>query len=125
MAPRDWGATALTGTGHGPQSVRMVTNTPRGTTAGAAPVGATGRSAPAGLLIDWRSVGLAERACCCPSRPAFIVALPAPAGRLYATELLLCGHHYRKSRAALAAAGATIVERGGAPVTPHQAWADE
>jgi hypothetical protein len=103
----------------------MVTNTPQGTTAGAAPLAEAGRSEASDLLIDWHAVGLAERACCCPSRPAFIAALPTPPGRLYATELLLCGHHYRRSRAALAAAGATIVERDGMPVTPHQVWADQ
>jgi hypothetical protein len=122
----------------------MVTNTPHDTAAAAAPhgpdsggpdsggpysggtdSGGTDGSAAADLLIDWGAVGLAERSCCCPSRPAFVAALPALPGRLYATELLLCGHHYRRSRAALAAAGATIVERSGLPVTPHQAWADE
>ena len=34
----------------------------------------------------------------------------------HCTELLLCGHHYRVSRQALAAAGAVVRELPGTPV---------
>ena len=40
--------------------------------------------------------------------------MPATRGRPHPTELLLCGHHYRASRQALAAAGADIFSLDGA-----------
>ncbi len=40
------------------------------------------------------------------------VIMPAP-GRPYPVDLLLCGHHYRTSRPALAAIGAAIEELPG------------
>jgi hypothetical protein len=72
------------------------------------------------LEIDWRAVSLASRACCCPSRPAVIAIMPASPDRPHATELLLCGHHYRRSRRALAAAGATVLDPNGVRVSPQQ-----
>jgi hypothetical protein len=72
------------------------------------------------LGIDWRAVSLAGRACCCSSRPAVIAIMPASPGRPHATELLLCGHHYRRSRRALAAAGATVLDPKGVRVSPQQ-----
>lgn len=45
-------------------------------------------------------------ACCCPARAMVQVVMPSTAARPHETELLLCGHHYRASRTALAAAGA-------------------
>jgi hypothetical protein len=52
----------------------------------------------------------ASRACCCPARPVVRVVMPPTATRRHAVDLLLCGHHYRVSRQALAAAGATVSE---------------
>jgi hypothetical protein len=52
-------------------------------------------------------------ACCCPANPVVRVIMPATAVRPHTTELLLCGHHYRVSRRALAAANATIAELCG------------
>jgi hypothetical protein len=43
--------------------------------------------------------------------------MPAVAGRPHRTDLLLCGHHYRKARQALAVAGATVVSIDGIPVS--------
>ena len=54
-----------------------------------------------------------DRACCCPAQPAVIVVVPPRGQRLTATDLLLCGHHYRVSKAALAASGATILDMRG------------
>jgi hypothetical protein len=55
-----------------------------------------------------------DRACCCVAWAVVrVVMLPAP-GRPHETELLLCGHHYRVSRAALAAAHARVEELPGA-----------
>ena len=52
--------------------------------------------------------GRAERACCCPARAMVQVTMPPSPTRPHQTELLLCGHHSRVSRQALAAAGARI-----------------
>jgi hypothetical protein len=71
--------------------------------------GASGRGSP---LVrpdtgDLVSDGL-DRACCCPAWPVVQVTMPPTARRPHPVELLLCGHHYRVSRNALAAAGATV-----------------
>jgi hypothetical protein len=58
----------------------------------------------------------AERACCCPAKPAVVAVLPPAPGRDHETDLLLCGHHYRASRDALKTAGATVMAEGGQPV---------
>ena len=47
-------------------------------------------------------------ACCCPARAAVRVTMPPTQARPRETDLRLCGHHYRASRAALAAAHATV-----------------
>jgi hypothetical protein len=70
----------------------------------------------------------AERACCCPARPA-------ANGRPHPVDLLLCAHHYRSSVATLLAAGVAVYDAvgvvipaargapktGGAPVRPGAA----
>ena len=66
--------------------------------------------------IDWPALRLATRACCCPARPVVIVIMPPALGRPHRTDLLLCGHHYRASRHALAAAGASAFTLDGAPL---------
>ena len=67
--------------------------------------------------IDWTIVQRAGRACCCPARPVVIAIMPPSADRPYRTELLLCGHHYHVNQQALRAAGATVLDIKGAPVT--------
>jgi hypothetical protein len=44
------------------------------------------------------------------------VLIPPTPGRPHSADLLLCGHHYRLSRAALAAAGAVALDQSGAVV---------
>jgi len=61
-------------------------------------------------LIGGQDPPQASRACCCPARPVVRVVMPPAAGRPHDTDLLLCGHHYRVSSQALAAAGATVSE---------------
>jgi hypothetical protein len=61
------------------------------------------------------------RACCCAGLPTVIAVLPPSAGRPDATDLLLCGHHYRASLAALTAREAAILDLGGHPLTAG-AW---
>jgi hypothetical protein len=62
----------------------------------------------------------ADRACCCAAKPAVIAIIPEGNGHRAPTDLLLCGHHYRASRAALAARGATLLDANGYPLAT--AW---
>jgi hypothetical protein len=48
------------------------------------------------------------RAFCCPVTAVVRVIMPPTPARPHETELLLCGHHYRVSRQALATAHATV-----------------
>jgi hypothetical protein len=57
--------------------------------------------------------GVSERACCCPARPLVRVMMPATATRPEPVDLLLCGHHYRASQAALHTAGASVYDEQG------------
>lgn len=57
-----------------------------------------------------------DRACCCPGRPVVTVLMPPAPGRPHRVDLLLCGHHFRVSRAALEAAGAAAYDSTGALV---------
>jgi hypothetical protein len=63
------------------------------------------------------SIALASRACCCPATPVVTVIMPPTAARRHPVDLLLCGHHYRASQAALHAAGATVYDSAGALIT--------
>jgi hypothetical protein len=65
--------------------------------------GAAARAAPPPL----------DQACCCVARAVVRVVMPPAPGRPHETELLLCGHHYRVSRRALAAAHARVEELAG------------
>jgi len=68
------------------------------------------------LLADLeRTVPLdgAARACCCQARPVVTVVMPPTASRPHPVDLLLCGHHFRVSRAALYAAGAAVYDETG------------
>ena len=60
------------------------------------------------------ALGVSERACCCPARPLVRVMMPAATNRPEPVDLLLCGHHYRASQAALRAAGAVVYDEKGA-----------
>jgi hypothetical protein len=61
-----------------------------------------------------RRLFLADRACCCPARPVVTVVIPAGRGHPHPADLLLCGHHYRVSLAALRAVGADAYDETGA-----------
>lgn len=56
---------------------------------------------------------LSERACCCPAKAIVRVIIPSSPARPNETDLLLCGHHSRISRQALAAAGARLRDLPG------------
>jgi hypothetical protein len=55
----------------------------------------------------------ASHACCCPAIPVVTVIMPPTGVRPHPVDLLLCGHHYRASQAALRAAGATAHDNTG------------
>lgn len=55
-------------------------------------------------------------ACCCCAHPVVRVVMPVADTERAPTELLLCGHHFRASRAALASAGAVAFDTDGALV---------
>ena len=61
---------------------------------------------------------LADRSCCCPARPVVRVLIPPAAARPHPADLLLCGHHYLASRAALAAVNAVAIDETGAVLEP-------
>ena len=61
---------------------------------------------------------LADRSCCCPSRPVVRVLIPPTAERPHPVDLLLCGHHYLRSRVALAAASAVAIDETGSVLEP-------
>jgi hypothetical protein len=65
----------------------------------------------------------ADRSCCCVAKAVVRVVMPPTRARPHETELLLCGHHYRVSRQALAAAHASVVQLPGIPVDTT-AWID-
>ena len=67
---------------------------------------------------------LADRSCCCPARPVVRVLMPPTAERPHPVDLLLCGHHYLTSRAALAAADAIAIDETGAILEPVPASAE-
>lgn len=56
---------------------------------------------------------VADRACCCPARPAVTVIMPSAPGRPHPVDLLLCHHHFQVNRAALEAAGAAAYDNAG------------
>ena len=60
-----------------------------------------------------RPIIYTDRACCCPARPVVTVVIPAAPGHPRPVDLLLCGHHYRLSRAALHAARADVYDKAG------------
>jgi len=59
--------------------------------------------------------GPTDQACCCVARAVVRVVMPPSPGRPHETELLLCGHHYRSSRQALAKAKAHVHQLPGIP----------
>lgn len=50
--------------------------------------------------------------------PVVRVLIPPASERTHPVDLLLCGHHYLASRAALAAAGAVVIDETGAVLEP-------
>jgi hypothetical protein len=71
------------------------------------------------------AASLTDRACCCVARAVVRVVMPPTAARPHESELLLCGHHYRVSRAALSAAHASVHELAGHCADPSDWFHDD
>jgi hypothetical protein len=54
-----------------------------------------------------------QHACCCPARPLFQAVMPATRSAHVPVEVLLCGHHYRRSQATLRGMGSAIYDETG------------
>ena len=80
---------------------------PGGVVPAAAAAGYTPQAVP---RVDWDALRSANRSCCCPARPAVVALMPPSPGRPHRTGLLLCMHHFRAGRRALAAAGANVLD---------------
>jgi len=74
---------------------------------------AAARKQPLAELERAVPLEVAARACCCPARPVVTVVMPSTASRPHPVDLLLCGHHFRVSQAALQAVGAAVYDRTG------------
>jgi hypothetical protein len=70
------------------------------------------KNAPA---LSAPSVPVSEHADCCSAKALVRVIMPPDRERPRHTDLLLCGHHYRASRSALAAASAVVRRLPGTP----------
>jgi hypothetical protein len=76
---------------------------------GGSPTGRAAGTPPDDRAAQSRPHALGDRACCCPARPVVRVLIPPSPARPHSVDLLLCGHHYQASCAALAAVGAVII----------------
>lgn len=72
--------------------------------------------------VSLRTLRTADRACCCPAKPAVMALMPTDAHRARHTDLLFCAHHYRAARNGLATAGATVVDDVGRVLDTTDAW---
>ena len=54
-----------------------------------------------------------DRACCCAASPAFAAVIARPGKPCRSTEILLCAHHFRDSRAALKERRAIVFDAHG------------
>jgi hypothetical protein len=78
-------------------------------------------------VIDWTAVARASQSCCCVARPSVVIVLQPTHDRPHPTEVLLCGHHFARSRPTLLASRALAFTLDGEhlPITaPRSAEAN-
>lgn len=66
-----------------------------------------------GTASNRRAIQPGERACCCPAPPSVRVVLVSDALAPHPIDLLLCGHHYRRSIGALSTLKAMAFDHDG------------
>jgi hypothetical protein len=73
-------------------------------------------------VIDWPAVRRASQSCCCIARPSVVVVLQPTHDRPHPTEVLLCGHHFGRSRPTLLASRALAFSLDGEhlPITAQR-----
>lgn len=73
-------------------------------------------------VIDWPAVRRANQSCCCIARPSVVVVLQPTHDRPHPTEVLLCGHHFERSRPTLLASRALAFSLDGEhlPITAQR-----
>lgn len=69
-----------------------------------------------GQWRDFEPLPTTRPACCCCAQPVVKVVMPVIDPESEPADLLLCGHHFRVSCCALAAAGAVVFDACGALV---------
>jgi hypothetical protein len=91
-----------------------------------APAAIASPEAPGGARLAADALPVPDRACCCAAKPLVKVIMPVTPARPRPVDLWLCGHHWRASGEALAAAGASAHQLGvpdaGTPGTGERAW---
>ncbi|HTW20044.1 MAG TPA: hypothetical protein VME70_07530 [Mycobacteriales bacterium] len=66
--------------------------------------------------LVWSAVGRSSGSCCCPGKPAYQAVLRPRADRSAPVEIVLCAHHYRRSRSELDRIGGAIYDCSGRAV---------
>lgn len=69
-------------------------------------------------VIDWAAVRQAARSCCCVARPSVVIVLQPTHDRPHPTEVLLCRHHFERSRPTLLASRALAFSLDGSTCPP-------
>ena len=66
--------------------------------------------------LVWSAVRPSSGSCCCPGKPAFQAVLPPNQDLKAPVEIVLCAHHYRRSRSLLDRIGGAIYDCAGRAV---------
>ena len=75
------------------------------------------------LIVTMASMIATDRADCCSAAPVMRAVLPATSARVQPAELLLCAHHCRSARTALARAAAAVYDASGQLLSSGEALA--
>ena len=73
-------------------------------------------------VIDWPAVRRASQSCCCIAWPSVVVVLQPTNDRPHPTEVLLCRHHFERSRPTLLASRALAFSLDGEHLPITAPW---